>query len=455
MKKLLNVYCGFIKSNIPSSINDENLVLSYVFDFSKIDIPALINNLNTKNYFVWCKPNENISFIAINSIYDCKKNSDSKYTFLETTFSAVKFERIYYNNSPDTQIFPEFIGASKFYETKDNLWAAYSTLDFFVPEIVLFNQKGTTSLIININAENLSKIDQIFESLEPVLTSPNYLNPLVEIENTSEPEIDEWTEKVNNIIESIKLEKISKLVLSQNLKFQVNHSNLPSVVFKNLIRQSGDCANFIYKKNHSTFFGASPEILIKFNGEKIFTDSLAGSAPRGFNELEDKLFQNNLLKSSKDSVEQKIVTGFLIEQLNMLCLDIEYHTVPTIKKLNNIQHLYTQIKAKLSDNHSVFEVIDALNPTPAVCGYPKSEAFNYLLELENYERGLYSGLIGWFSTGGIGEFYVSIRSALLKDNILNCFAGCGIVKNSDPVSEYNETILKIQPIINAFSDGKN
>jgi menaquinone-specific isochorismate synthase len=95
-----------------------------------------------------------------------------------------------------------------------------------------------------------------------------------------------------------------------------------------------------------------------------------------------------------------------------------------------------------------------MHPTPAVCGEPKDIALKIIRENENFDRGLFSGVLGWFNKSGSGEFIVGIRSAHLKDSILTVFAGCGIVKDSDAKKEFEETDLKFKSILSIFTDEK-
>ena len=126
----------------------------------------------------------------------------------------------------------------------------------------------------------------------------------------------------------------------------------------------------------------------------------------------------------------------------------------SIKKLNNIQHISTSISAKMNSNNTPLNIIKELSPTPAVCGIPKEVSLNLIKKLENYYRGLYSGIIGWFNFNDEGEFAVAIRSALTYGNKLIAFAGSGIVEKSDPDLEYEETELKLKPILSIFNENK-
>ena len=146
--------------------------------------------------------------------------------------------------------------------------------------------------------------------------------------------------------------------------------------------------------------------------------------------------------------------NFVVEHIKNNCskfvINLTFDEHPSIKKLPNIQHLSTQIKCTLNDNVPPLTFIDKLFPTPAICGVPTERALQLIKKYENHQRGLYSGLIGWFNFDNEGEFVIAIRSALLIGKRIFAYAGCGIVQDSDPATEFEETELKLKPILSLF-----
>ena len=134
--------------------------------------------------------------------------------------------------------------------------------------------------------------------------------------------------------------------------------------------------------------------------------------------------------------------------------EIIFDDKPVIRKLPNIQHLWTIMKARLKDDIKMFDLLMRLHPTPAICGDPWKIAKDFILEMEPHDRGLYSGNIGWFNYNGCGEFAVGIRSAVINESNLFAYAGCGIVEGSEPNSEYEESEIKLKPILSLFVDEK-
>ena len=128
---------------------------------------------------------------------------------------------------------------------------------------------------------------------------------------------------------------------------------------------------------------------------------------------------------------------------------------PSVKRLKNIQHLLTKIAGDLKPDTSAMNILRELHPTPAVCGFPKDAALNLIKKIENQRRGLYSGIIGWFNLNNEGEFAVAIRSAVTYGNKLVAFAGSGIVEGSEPDAEFEETEMKLKPILSLFDEKKD
>jgi isochorismate synthase len=179
--------------------------------------------------------------------------------------------------------------------------------------------------------------------------------------------------------------------------------------------------------------------------------ALAGSAPRGATEAEDRSLGSALLASSKNREEHEIVTTMLRVSLANLCSRTWIADTPKLLRLKNIQHLQTAIVGELQPGRSILEALQMLHPTPAVGGTPTEPALAFIRANENLDRGWYAGPIGWIDLHGDGEFAVALRSALLERRRATLFAGCGIVKNSDPEAEYAESCLKLQVILRSLS----
>jgi menaquinone-specific isochorismate synthase len=251
-----------------------------------------------------------------------------------------------------------------------------------------------------------------------------------------------WKNMVNRGLEFIDEGKLEKVVLSRKIEISLSNEPSFSKIFRNLENTFPDCGIFLFKKNSSVFFGATPERLFSMNDSRLKIDALAGSAPSS---REDALFTGKNIK------EHNFVIDYIIKTLTPFTSDILLSRHHDTKKLNNISHIWSEISAVLNDNSHIFLLIKELFPTPAVCGTPRDKALTLIKKLEDHRRGLYAGLIGWLNFSE-ADFYVSIRSALSNGNKILAFAGCGIVEGSDPEEEFDETELKLIPIVSLFKN---
>jgi len=150
----------------------------------------------------------------------------------------------------------------------------------------------------------------------------------------------------------------------------------------------------------------------------------------------------------KNGNEHNQVIDFIRDVALRYVLDYS-QSETSIKKFSNIQHIYTPIKGVLKSKDQIFDLVEDIFPTPAICGSPKSTALKYITDNEKFDRGMFSGIIGFINSNGM-DLSVAIRSALLTQNKLYVYAGCGIVDGSNPKSEFEETEIKMKTILSLF-----
>jgi menaquinone-specific isochorismate synthase len=157
-----------------------------------------------------------------------------------------------------------------------------------------------------------------------------------------------------------------------------------------------------------------------------------------------------LLKNEKERREHKVVVDWISERMGALCNKLDWNKVPYVLRLGNVQHLATHCVGTRADGYDVLDFVEALHPTPAVGGVPLDPALEMIAELEDFDRGWYTGPVGWVDGNGNGEFAIAIRCALLRNNEAFLYAGDGIVAGSDPDIEDHETTMKFKPLVTAL-----
>ncbi len=434
----------------------QDSIISYTQPILEKDYKSLLADLlnNHEISFYWSQPNESFSFFGYKEFFSLSLgNSISKNRLL------TELEKRFYSNSPRKLKHPLFVGGIKFPSSKNDLmWKNFNSEKWFMPKILLLKINDEYSITFNFSVTifNLGNTDDIIASLTDDLKfyseRLNDSEPELSGNNSADSEIHNWSNQINSALEKISKGRLNKVVLARykDLQFTERHNILS--LLQRLEENFESCYTFAYRNGDSIFFGASPEKLFKISDGYIETDALAGSIPRGSSIEEDENYAAELLHSDKNIAEHKSVVDFILKQLTPVTEKILFDSQPSIKKYRNIQHLYAQIRAKLKQDTNLFSLLELLHPTPAVCGMPKSEALKTINDLEEFDRGMYAGVLGWFNLENEGEFIVGIRSALLKEGFLRAFAGCGIVEGSESLSEFNETELKLRPILSLFTN---
>jgi isochorismate synthase len=200
-----------------------------------------------------------------------------------------------------------------------------------------------------------------------------------------------------------------------------------------------------------TFVGASPELLVGRSGAAVTANPLAGSAPRGEGEDEDRFIGQQLMTSGKDRIEHDLVVEDIAARLREYVSELEVPDAPSLARMATVQHLSTHIGGMLRGDTHVLELTGVLHPTPAVGGTPRDDALAFIAKVESAERGWYTGAIGWIDSGGDGEVALALRCGVLRGPVAHLFAGAGIVADSDPERELVETRLKFKPLLDLLS----
>ncbi len=460
---IVNSFSQFLSDKTKQKENLQGSLLSFGKEISSFDFEDKIHSIlkSSENSFYFSSAGNQLSFITLDQAFNITENGQAR--FISTDKKLKEISGKFISNWSD-QSLPLFVGGMKFtVEHSDDDWKDFSDSNWFVPEIILCRVQGKIFLIYNYFTElGLSKprlTEKFTKKLEFLLQinedSNNYFPRVTNSAGLSPKDKKKWKQIINQALEKINHDEIKKVVLARKVELVLSEEiNLT----KSLNALRGDypnCSLFAYHKGNSTFFGATPELLARISNNKLEVDAIAGSINRGETDMEDKKLETELLNNKKDLDEHQYVLEHLIAALNNIGNNINFNKTPSVKKLKNIQHLLTNISAELKDNTSVMNILSELHPTPAVCGCPKEAALNLIKKIETQKRGLYSGIIGWFNLNNEGEFVVSIRSAITKGNKLIAFAGNGIVEGSDPDDEFEETEMKLKPILSLFNEKKD
>jgi isochorismate synthase len=261
-----------------------------------------------------------------------------------------------------------------------------------------------------------------------------------------------WTAAVESAAKRLRAGDAAKVVLAREVIARGDGVVSAGMVVRSLRAAYPSCFTYLVTGADGTAFaGASPELLIRRSGGRAFSQPMAGSVARGASEADDDRLARQLVDSAKDNAEHRIASEFVVEALRKFSRSVEARA-PEVVRFTNIQHLATSITAELAAPAAeVLDLAAALHPTPAVGGWPRPAAEALIDELEGLERGWYAGAVGWTDGQGDGEFAVALRCGLLWEDGARLYAGVGVMPDSDPARELEETELKFKALLMALT----
>jgi salicylate biosynthesis isochorismate synthase/menaquinone-specific isochorismate synthase len=265
------------------------------------------------------------------------------------------------------------------------------------------------------------------------------------IASTAPPEHYEGA--VARAVERIRSGAFEKIVLAREVAVHATAPHDAAAVLGVLRTAFTSCYIVCVGRGDAAFVAASPELLVRRDGLRAQTVALAGSTRRSADPAVDAHLGERLLRSDKDREEQAIVTRRIARALRPHSVWVAAPDDPAIIRVANIQHLATPIRAQLTYPVSAVELAGLLHPTPAVGGEPHAAAAPEIPALEALDRGWYAGCMGWTDANEDGEFCVGLRCALLRGREARCYAGVGVVRDSDPAAELAETEVKLGALL--------
>ena len=255
---------------------------------------------------------------------------------------------------------------------------------------------------------------------------------------------------VNKAKEYIKIGDIFQVVLSQ--RFEVKLSKKPLEIYKKLRITNPSPFMYFFNFNDFQIIGASPEILVRLRDDKITVRPIAGTRPRGKNSKEDNFFAKDLLQDKKELSEHLMLLDLgrndagKVSKVNTVKVTESF----IIEKYSHVMHIVSNVVGTYNKQYSKFKSLLAGFPAGTVSGAPKIRAMEIIDELETTKRKVYAGGIGYFSANGEFDTCIALRTAIAKNNKFYVQAGAGIVADSKPIKEYEETINKAKALLNAL-----
>lgn len=258
-----------------------------------------------------------------------------------------------------------------------------------------------------------------------------------------------WTNAVDEAVKRIATGELDKVVLARELRADFAGPVPLDIVLQRLGLRYPECWTF----HIQGLVGATPELLVRRSRDNVMSRVLAGSIAATRSSRTDSVAARALQASSKDLDEHEYAVRSVAHALAIHCTDLSVPDQPSVLRLANVQHLATDVTGSLADGASALVLAASLHPTAAICGTPTERAGVVIGELEDIERGRYSGPVGWFDGNGDGEFAIALRCAQFADDLRSArlFAGCGLVADSDSAAELRESEVKLAAMRSALS----
>ncbi len=341
-----------------------------------------------------------------------------------------------------------FFGGAAFVPGRDGsgCWESFGDATFVLPKwlYVDYGTRAVLALVLEPGVDDVAALTERADQLialtaEPPSSEPVSLAaPTAELECRESTSESEWHELIDSIRGGIRSGEYSKVVAARRSTLRLSPAPNPARVLSQLDRLAPRCTRFSLRIGARTFVGATPERLVRRSGRRVLTEAIAGSIPATVPGAAERL-----AASHKDLAEHRYVVDAIRSVLSPLSARLDVGAAPEVRKLRHILHLRTPIEAELASDVHILELVSRLHPTPAVGGVPTEPALDWITSRESAERGWYASPVGWVDERGDGEMVVALRSALIHGDRVHLYAGAGIVDESDPALEYEETEVKM------------
>jgi salicylate biosynthesis isochorismate synthase len=418
---------------------------------------ALGSRLAADRWFCWEQPDRGFALAGVGTAFEVVSRGADRFADIAAGCSRMMHDRV--SRQPDD--LPAGAGptwATGFAFAPDGgsepIWSSLPPALAVLPEIGIARSNEGTFLTASVvtggdptSDEALRRIAGRIASLRAATLTPVDPHPSggIRIQGRHSPE--RYEEIVAVAVERIRASDVDKVVLARELTVEAPSAHDPAALFGALRDLFPSCFCFCFGSPEAAFIGASPELLVRRSGPVAATVALAGTTGRSADPAVDDHLGEAMLRSPKVRDEHGIVVRRIERTLRPHSVWVHAEGEPFVVKVGNLQHLATPIRAQLAESHSAIELAGYLHPTPAIGGEPREPALALIDELEGLDRGWYTGPVGWMDAAEDGEFCVGLRSALLRDREAHLFAGCGIVADSEPAAELQESELKFEVLL--------
>jgi anthranilate synthase component 1 len=337
-------------------------------------------------------------------------------------------------------------------------------LYFMVTDLLLIFDHAQQSLTICANvspgqdpAQTYQNACQKIRDTRDRLLAPSALCP-APLQEIGDPEVplgnyteEEFSKHVEQIKEYVRSGDVIQTVLSQ--RFEIPYKGDPIHLYRSIRAINPSPYMFLLEGEDFSIVGASPEVHVRLQEGEVLIRPIAGTRPRGKTTKEDRSLEQELLADEKEKAEHLMLVDLARNDIGRVCEigSVRAAEYMTIERYSHVMHIVSQVVGKLSPEKNAFDLMRATFPAGTVSGAPKVRAMQIIAELEKLQRNAYAGALGYFGFEGNHDSCIAIRTAMLSKGKIHLQAGAGIVADSVPENEFQETINKAKGMLKAIA----
>jgi menaquinone-specific isochorismate synthase len=412
----------------------------------------------TKHRFIWSTPTHDFTCVGLGATTILLTSNDNRFQDIEVQWTSILKDALVIPPFVQQGTGPLLFGGFSFdpERIKESHWHRFGDGLFILPRYMYSKIEDGAWLTINFMVSAEDSIALLSRQIEVELALLNKNTQMHKSANGKvrlhcvPDSVADWSTRVDQVSQEIENGTIEKVVLARELVVRTDDDFDIEKILDRLDDENENTYRFAIQIEGDCFIGATPERLIKQDQDYLYSSCLAGSAPRGHTTAEDELIGQVLMQDPKNLHEHEVVLRIVKEIMEIGCSNIHAPSWPVLYKGKYIQHLYTPVTGESNHQASLLRMVENLHPTPALGGYPRDRALQLIRQVETFDRGWYASPLGWIDHQGQGEFVIGIRSALIQGNKAYLYAGCGIVNQSIPLHEFEETAIKFKTMLSVL-----
>ncbi len=415
---------------------------------------------------LWLRPSERSAYVGIGRAWAVEPEGPGRFAAAEDAWRALVADAHIDAGTAGRGGGPVLLGGLGFTGRKPeptDPWGPFGPSSLVLPELLLAitadGSRLTGSLLAGAGGPSAAgalerRWERLADRARALTPNPGgmvarpVVAPLTVV--GEQPALETWRRLVGMYAGAVGRGRLDKVVLARRVDLRAAvELDVPNAL-RRLSLSAPESTIYAFRRDGRTFLGATPERLVRTEGRAFRTVAVAGSIRRGADADEDAALAKELLASEKDREEHAIVVAAIRDLLVPVADRLVVTPEPGVMTLRHVQHLVTEVEGTLREAHGLLALAEQLHPTPAVGGAPRALALSLIDEHEGFDRGWYAGPVGWLGADGDGELWVALRCGIVDRTRATLFAGCGIVADSDPDQEWEESRIKLRAVAAAL-----